>query len=91
MELSGNMKSVVRLTIALLISFVVSISASERVKPRVIVTSDAEIDDECSFVRCLLYANDFDIEGIISTSSQYHAHDHRWAGDDWYGPGMTGM
>jgi len=84
MELSGNMKSVVRLTIALLISFVVSISASERVKPRVIVTSDAEIDDECSFVRCLLYANDFDIEGIISTSSQYHAHDHRWAGDDWY-------
>jgi len=84
MELSGNIKSVVRLTIALLISFVVSISASERVKPRVIVTSDAEIDDECSFVRCLLYANDFDIEGIISTSSQYHAHDHRWAGDDWY-------
>jgi hypothetical protein len=48
-------------------------------KPRVIITSDAEIDDECSFVRCLLYANDFDIEGIISTSSQYHAHDHRWA------------
>ena len=84
MELSGNIKSVVRLTIALLISFVVSISASERVKPRVIVTSDAEIDDECSFVRCLLYANDFDIEGIISTSSQYHAHDHRWTGDDWY-------
>jgi hypothetical protein len=53
-------------------------------KPRVIITSDAEIDDECSFVRCLLYANDFDIEGIISTSSQYHAHDHRWAGDNWY-------
>jgi hypothetical protein len=84
MELSGNMKSVVRLTIALMISFVVSISAAESVKPRVIVTSDAEIDDECSFVRCLLYANDFDIEGIISTSSQYHAHDHRWAGDNWY-------
>ncbi|MBL7186923.1 MAG: DUF1593 domain-containing protein [Phycisphaerae bacterium] len=53
-------------------------------RPRVIVTSDAEIDDECSFVRCLLYVNDFDVEGIISTSSQYHAHDHNWAGDDWY-------
>ena len=53
-------------------------------RPRVIITSDAEIDDECSFVRCLLYANDFDIEGIISTSSQYHAHDHKWAGDNWY-------
>lgn len=57
---------------------------SQSLKPRVIITSDAEIDDECSFVRCLLYANDFDIEGIISTSSQYHAHDHNWAGDDWY-------
>ncbi|MFH0758411.1 MAG: nucleoside hydrolase-like domain-containing protein [Bacteroidota bacterium] len=57
-------------------------SASE--KTRIILTSDAEIDDECSFVRCLLYANDFDIEGIITTSSQYHAHDHNWAGDDWY-------
>jgi len=53
-------------------------------KTRIIITSDAEIDDECSFVRCLLYANDFDIEGIVSTSSQYHAHDHNWAGDDWY-------
>jgi len=53
-------------------------------KTRIILTSDAEIDDECSFVRCLLYANDFDIEGIITTSSQYHAHDHNWAGDDWY-------
>ena len=53
-------------------------------KTRIILTSDAEIDDECSFVRCLLYANDFDIEGIITTSSQYHSHDHNWAGDDWY-------
>ena len=53
-------------------------------KTRIIITSDAEIDDECSLVRCLLYANDFNIEGIISTSSQYHAHDHNWAGDNWY-------
>ncbi len=52
-------------------------------KPRVIVTSDGEIDDECSMVRFLLYANDFDIEGIITSSSQYHAHGHNWAGDDW--------
>ena len=53
-------------------------------KTRIIITSDAEIDDECSFVRCLLYSNEFDIEGIIRTSSQYHAHDNNWAGDDWY-------
>ncbi|MFW6256977.1 MAG: nucleoside hydrolase-like domain-containing protein [Bacillota bacterium] len=55
-------------------------------KPRVLVTSDAEIDDQCSLVRFLLYANEWDIEGIISSSSQYHAHDHNWAGDDWMEP-----
>ena len=31
-------------------------------KPRVIVTSDGEIDDECSLVRFLLYANEWNIE-----------------------------
>lgn len=55
-------------------------------KPRVIVTSDGEIDDECSLVRFLLYANEWDIEGIITSSSQYHWHGHRWAGDDWAFP-----
>jgi len=58
----------------------------EIVKPRVIVTSDGEIDDECSMVRFLLYANEWDIEGIITSSSQYHWHGHRWAGDDWLDP-----
>lgn len=38
-------------------------------KTRVIVTSDGEIDDECSMVRFLLYANEWDIEGIITSSS----------------------
>ncbi|MFO7670512.1 MAG: DUF1593 domain-containing protein [Bacteroidales bacterium] len=52
-------------------------------KPRVIVTSDGEIDDECSLVRFLLYANEWDIEGIVTSSSQYHWHGHNWAGDDW--------
>ena len=37
----------------------------------VIVTSDGEIDDECSLVRFLLYANEWDIDGIITSSSQY--------------------
>ena len=52
-------------------------------KPRVIVTTDGEIDDECSLVRFLLYSNEFDIEGIITSSSQYHWQGHKWAGDDW--------
>ncbi|MCF7708448.1 MAG: DUF1593 domain-containing protein [Verrucomicrobia bacterium] len=55
-------------------------------KPRVIVTSDGEIDDECSMVRFLLYANEWDVEGIVTSSSQYHAHGHNWAGDDWIEP-----
>ncbi|MBN1559583.1 DUF1593 domain-containing protein [candidate division KSB1 bacterium] len=55
-------------------------------KPRVIVTSDGEIDDECSMVRFLLYANEWDIEGIVTSSSQYHWQGHRWAGDDWLEP-----
>ncbi|WP_347838408.1 nucleoside hydrolase-like domain-containing protein [uncultured Draconibacterium sp.] len=59
---------------------------SQNEKPRVIVTSDGEIDDECSLVRFLLYANEWDVEGIISSSSQYHWKGHRWAGDDWAEP-----
>ena len=55
-------------------------------KTRVIVNSDGEIDDECSMVRFLLYANEWDIEGIITTSSQYHWQGHKWAGDDWVQP-----
>ena len=55
-------------------------------RPRVIVTSDGEIDDECSLVRFLLYANEWDIDGIITSSSQYHWRGHKWAGDDWAKP-----
>jgi|GEM_PF-386177 len=55
-------------------------------RPRVIVTSDGEIDDECSMVRFLLYSNEWDVEAIITSSSQYHWHGHNWAGDDWMEP-----
>ena len=60
--------------------------SAEDTKPRVIVTSDGEIDDECSMVRFLLCANEWDIEGIVTSSSQYHSHRHNWAGDDWIVP-----
>ncbi|WP_082632297.1 DUF1593 domain-containing protein [Algoriphagus resistens] len=42
------------------------------VKPRTIVTTDGEIDDVDSFIRMLLYANEFQIEGLIYTSSMWH-------------------
>ena len=55
-------------------------------RPRVIATSDGEIDDECSMVRFLLYANEWDVEAIITSSSQYHWQGHNWAGDNWVQP-----
>ena len=55
-------------------------------KPRVIVTSDGEIDDECSMVRFMLYTNQWDVEAIVTSSSQYHWQGHSWAGDDWIEP-----
>jgi hypothetical protein len=55
-------------------------------RPRILVTSDGEIDDQCSMVRFLLYVNEWDVEGIVTTSSQYHWHGHRWPGDDWVQP-----
>lgn len=63
------------------------ISAEDR-KPRVIVTSDGEIDDQCSMIRFMLYTNECDVEGIITSSSQYHWHGHSWAGDDWIEPDL---
>ena len=41
-------------------------------KPRTIVTTDGEIDDVDSFIRMLLYANEFDIEGLVYSSSMWH-------------------
>ena len=43
-----------------------------RKRPRVIVTTDGESDDKCSFVRFLLYTTDFDIEALIYTNSKWH-------------------
>jgi|GEM_PF-51586 len=45
-------------------------------KPRIIVTTDGEVDDQDSFKRMLYYANELDIEAIVHTGSQYH-----YAGD----------
>ncbi|WPR73965.1 DUF1593 domain-containing protein [Algoriphagus sp. NG3] len=47
-------------------------TAEESKKPRTIVTTDGEIDDVDSFIRMLLYANEFQIEGLIYSSSMWH-------------------
>ena len=48
----------------------------EDVKPRIIITTDGEVDDMNGFIRFLLYSNEFDIQGLVYSSSQWH-----WAGD----------
>ncbi len=52
-------------------------------RPRIIATTDGEIDDRCSMVRFLLYANEWDIEGIVISSSKFHWDGHNWAGIHW--------
>jgi hypothetical protein len=42
-----------------------------RVRPRVVVTTDGEIDDRCSMVRFLMYANDFQVERLVHSSSRF--------------------
>lgn len=51
-------------------------STGELSKPRVIVTCDPELDDHNSLIRYLLFSSDFDTEGLIYASSQFH-----WKGD----------
>lgn len=87
--------------LCLSIMFLVSINVytaegyADDERPRILVTTDGEIDDECSMVRFLLYANEFDIEGIVTSSSVYHwkggkkyGKAHNWPGDDWLEPYM---
>jgi len=41
-------------------------------KPRVIVTTDGEGDDRCSMNRLLLYTYQWQVEGLIYSSSKHH-------------------
>ena len=54
-----------------------TVLAQQNKKPKVIVTTDGEFDDRCSMIRFLLYANEFDVQGIIHSSSKFH-----WKGND---------
>jgi len=50
-------------------------------KPRVIATTDGEVDDRSTMVRFLLYTCDFDVAGIVEVNSKYQKNGHskdRW-------------
>ena len=51
-------------------------TGSAQEKPRVVVTTDPELDDANSLIRYLLYSTDFRTEGLIYASSGFH-----WKGD----------
>jgi hypothetical protein len=56
----------------ILLYIVQGVSAQTQSKPRTIITTDGEVDDQDSFIRLLLYANEFHIEGLVYSSSQWH-------------------
>lgn len=67
------------LAVTCLLNFTVKaqMNRQESPKPIVIATTDGEIDDRCSMIRFLMYANEWDIRGLIHSSSKYH-----WKGDE---------
>jgi len=71
---------------AMAVSCADSFSSADGEKPRVMVLTDAEIDDQLSMVRFLLSSNEYEVEGIVTTSSQFHWVGHAWAGNEWLEP-----
>ncbi len=66
----------IALLIIVILGFQMNTSPSKSAKPRTIITTDGEVDDMDSFIRFLLYANEFDVEGLVYSSSMWH-----YAGD----------
>lgn len=63
-------------SLCLLLLLPVTASAQPAQKPRVLILSDIEADpdDTQSFVRFLLYSNQWDVEGLIATTSIHQQH-----------------
>ncbi len=60
------------LLLSLFLLFNQALTAQTNHKARTIVTTDGEIDDVDSFIRMLLYSNEFNIEGLVYSSSMWH-------------------
>ncbi len=65
------------------------VGENKQKKIRVIVTTDGEGDDRMSMVRFLLYTNEFDVKGLIRSSSKFHWKGRggdpgrKWKDDPW--------
>ena len=53
-----------------------TLTAANPTKPRIVVLTDSEVDDQCSMVHLLLHANDVDIAALIQTNSCYQLNGH---------------
>jgi hypothetical protein len=79
--------SLILVTVSVICQVAFAFEAKRR--PHVIVTTDGEYDDQCSMVRFLLYANEFDIQGLIFSSSKHHwkgtqdIPGYKWLGTEW--------
>ena len=57
----------------LFVLFTLSIGqAQQPERKRTIVTTDGEIDDVDTFIRMLLYSNEFELQGLVYSSSMWH-------------------
>jgi len=67
-------KTILRFACLISLMSVIPLSGitQSRSKPRTIVTTDGEVDDQDSFIRMLLYANEFNLIGLVYSSSQWH-------------------
>lgn len=72
------MPSMFRLAVFLLVAVA---AIAQQSKPRVVITADPELDDNNTLIRAILYSSDFQIEGLVYTSSSFH-----WKGN---GKGTT--
>ena len=67
-----KLKSILGMCLCVFLISSRAFSQANSIKPRTIVTTDGELDDVDSFIRLLLYSNEFKIEGLIISSSQWH-------------------
>jgi hypothetical protein len=63
------MKKFISLALLCFISFVAFPKGN---LPRTIVTTDGEIDDVDTFIRMLMYSNEYHLEGLVYSSSMWH-------------------
>ena len=64
------------LTLVLALALPALAEEEQDMRPRIIITTDGEYDDQCSFLRLIMYSDVIDIDGLIYSAAECH-----WKGD----------